>query len=693
MKFVFPEFLFALFALAIPIIIHLFSFRRFKKVYFTNVRFLKEIKQETQSQSKLKHLLILVARILAISFLVFAFAQPYLPLENKKIILGNNAVSIFVDNSFSMDAINKNGALLDEAKKRAEEIVNVYQYSDQFQLLTNDFEGKHQRLVSKEEFTEMLTEIKISPSVRTFKEIISRQFDLLNSSDYKSKSAYIVSDFQKDAYNMDEIKNDTAVSVMIIPVSAQQRNNVYIDSCWFSSPVQQLNQAQQLNVRIINKSENKIENNPVKLFINGQQKAIASFNAEVNDPVVVLLSFNTKEAGIQHGKIEISDYPVTFDDQFYFSFNVAKQISILAINSSEKKPPNNESPYLNSLFGKDSLFVFKNSSEDKLDYSNFSNYQFIILNEIKNISSGLSQELKRFVSNGGSAMVFPAKGIDFSSYKDFLSALKCNYYESLDTTNTRVDKINYEHELLSDVFNKDKEQKSKYITSIDLPVVQNHYRIMRTTHSNEEYILKLLNGDVFLSKYNFGKGKLYLSSVPLNDDFSNFQKHALFVPVLFKIAMYSQPSQKFFYTIGKDDIFETTNTNVTGENVFHVKNINNSFDIIPEHKVIDNETDIFVHDQIKQSGNYNLIESDQPIAGLAFNYDRKESDLSCFTAEELSQQIDSKGWSNFKVVTAESKSLTQTLAELNQGKKLWKLCIILALVFLGIEVLLLRYWK
>ena len=47
MQFLYPGFLFALAAIAIPIIIHLFNFRKFKKVYFTNVAFLKEIKHET----------------------------------------------------------------------------------------------------------------------------------------------------------------------------------------------------------------------------------------------------------------------------------------------------------------------------------------------------------------------------------------------------------------------------------------------------------------------------------------------------------------------------------------------------------------------------------------------------------------------------------------------------------------------
>ena len=79
MAFVSPIFLYGLFALAIPILIHLINFRRYKKIWFTNVKFLAEIKQERQKRSQLKQWLLLAIRLLIIASLVIAFAQPYLP--------------------------------------------------------------------------------------------------------------------------------------------------------------------------------------------------------------------------------------------------------------------------------------------------------------------------------------------------------------------------------------------------------------------------------------------------------------------------------------------------------------------------------------------------------------------------------------------------------------------------------------
>ncbi|MBK8471991.1 MAG: BatA domain-containing protein [Sphingobacteriales bacterium] len=85
MNFLFPAFLAAMAALAIPIIIHLFYFRRFKKIYFSNVKFLREIKEERASRNKLKHYLVLLARLLAVALLVLAFAQPFCPKTTRKL--------------------------------------------------------------------------------------------------------------------------------------------------------------------------------------------------------------------------------------------------------------------------------------------------------------------------------------------------------------------------------------------------------------------------------------------------------------------------------------------------------------------------------------------------------------------------------------------------------------------------------
>ncbi len=698
MNFVYPQFLFALFAVSIPIIIHLFNFRRFKKVYFPDIRFLKEVKQQTQNRNRIKHLLILISRILAVSFLVFAFAQPFIPVDKKNIVSGIQAVSVYVDNSFSMENVSKNGMLLDEAKKMAREIALAHSQTDLFQLLTNDFEGKHQRLISREEFLTMLDEVKVSPAVRTVSEISARQFDVLSKAPFdfaqgKNKKLFIISDFQKSISDFEKVKDDTTIKAILLPVPANQQSNLYIDSCWFESPVHQLNQPEKLIVRIKNISENNLENIPVKLFLNNQQKTPSSFSIEPNESKDITLSFVIKETGIQQGRIEITDYPVTYDDKFYFSFDVAKNIFVTCITAVS-------SPFegelrgmlkgesgvrsIQSLFGKDSLFILNLQDENKIDYSSLATQQVIILSELKSISSGLAQELNRFVQNGGSIIIFPSTETDISSYQTFLSSLGTNFYLRKDTSNTKIDWVNFESEIFSDVFEKKGE-------NLDLPLVHTHYTQSHSNRTSEEILLKLKNGNPFFSKYTFKKGKIYLSAVPLNSEWSNLAKHAIFVPLMYKIAMNSQPSSDLFYTVGKDNSIDVK-TQLTGENVFKIKGENN-FEIIPENKVIELQPTIFVYDQIKNAGNYNLFAGNENVSGISFNYDRKESDLSRYSADELVALYEKSNLGNFSLIDAGNKDISKVLADISHGKKMWKWCILFVLLFLAVETLLLRFWK
>jgi hypothetical protein len=387
MRFVYPEFLFALLLVAIPIIIHLFNFRRFKKIYFTNVKFLKDIKEETTSRSKLKHLLVLLSRILAVSFLVFAFAQPFIPVGNKSVVSNDKTVSVYIDNSFSMESVTREGTLLDEAKKKAREIAMAYKPSDNFQLLTNDFEARHQRIINREEFLDLIDQVKTSPATKNLSEIVSRQTDALNNSGAKSKLIYLLSDYQKTSADIKDLHADTSVTINLIPLNEQATANIFIDSCWFTSPVIQVNKPCELNVRIKNSSDNDLENVSLKLAINGNQKSLAGIVSKANSTVDTKLNFTLSENGWQKGELSITDHPITFDDTWYFSFEVKQNLQILCINKKS------ESPYIKALFSSDNYFILNNSNAEQIDYATLPRNNVVFLNELNSVSSGLANEL------------------------------------------------------------------------------------------------------------------------------------------------------------------------------------------------------------------------------------------------------------------------------------------------------------
>jgi hypothetical protein len=688
MLFANPVFLIALTAISIPVIIHLYNFRRYKKVYFTNVRFIAEIKQESKKRSRLKHLLILLMRILAITCLVIAFAQPYLPsrmlLKNSP---GRQYVSIYIDNSFSMEALATNGKLLDIAKNKALEIVSAYKPSDLFQLLTADFEGRHQRFVSGEEFTNLVEEVTISPVFRLMSDAIKRQNDLLTSNQAPNRSAYVISDFQRSSSDLAKLKTDTSVSYFFVPAAAEKTNNLYIDTIWFDSPPQQADQAVKLKVKIRNHSPEMLEKIPIRLLINKIQKAVSSFSIDANGEAVVTLPYTNDTHGIQYGTLEITDYPVVWDDQFYFSYSISQTIPVLCINGDKSNP------YLDALFENDSTVSLKSVSVSQLDYSSFERFPLIILNSLEELSSGLSNELVKFIKQGGNLLVFPASRINPGSYYSFLGSLGQTGYTGIDTIRQMISELNAQSEIFRDVFEKSASGRLILPENMDMPVVYKHYIIKETSTSGIEDILKLQNGEHFLMASRIDKGRLFLCSIPLDDSWSNFPKHTLFVPSIYRIAVLSEGTPSLYQYIGSDSPIEILNDSLPEKEVYKIRKLDSDFEFIPEIQSNTGNLKLLPHDQVKNAGLYYISEGSQIIQGLAFNYDRQESELACYTSTEIQNGLKQSGIKYFALIQAKKIPITKQIHEMSQGTPLWKIFIILTLLFIASEIALIRLMK
>jgi hypothetical protein len=612
---------------------------------------------------------------------VFAFAQPFIP-GKVKTVQGEKAVSVYIDNSFSMESTNKKGTLLENAKTYATEIVNTFNASDKFQLLTNDFEGKHQRFISKEEFIEQLNDVKISSATKSINDVIKRQQDFLQNSSAKNKRIFLLSDFQKNTSVISKIDIDTSIAISCIPIISSEVNNVYIDSVWFETPVQQYETQQIIHAVVINKSNKDIENGSLKLYINDAQVSLASFNVSAGNKKDVSISFTVKIKGINKGVLKIEDYPITYDDNFYFSFNAQTTINALVINGKDTKTAGN----FRSLMQNDSLFIYKENNEASIDYSVFAQTNIILLNELSTLTSGLTSELQKFVNAGGSVVIFPSKKSDITSYNTAFQNLQLPQIIKLDTTNIKTQSINFEQGLYEGVFDKVDQR-------MDLPKVFEHFEFTKTTNSNSQALVLLQNGQFLISLNTLGNGKVYLFSIPSDETSSNLLKHALFVPTLIKMSILSLKPSPVCYKTAINEVISLNSTSNFSDKPLHIIKNDKKVDVIPEHRLLNNATALYTQNQITEAGHYNVEENNVIVKDLAFNFDRKESDMNFMTQEDLQKQIDEKGLKNVSVIELNEKSLTNALQEVNDGKKLWKLFLILALMFLAAEILIIRLFK
>lgn len=687
MTFVYPQFFWAFAFLAIPVIIHLFNFRRYKKIEFSDVRFLKQVNEQTKRSSNLKHLLILFSRLLLISCLVLAFAKPIKPLVEGKINPEGNLISIYIDNSFSMQAQADDGSVLDKAKEEAIKIAEQYKESDKFQLLSNDFEGKQQRLLNQQELIQAIQELEICPEFRSLGRVLERQSDAFKN-EPGNKISYLLSDFQKSNLNdLNPQQADSTFIYTLIPFKGQNVANVYIDSVWFETPVRKKDQTEKLKIRVVNLSNEKIKNQGIELRVNGTLKPTA-IDLEANSNGEAEIQFNNHKAGEQVCLVNLkrSKSNISFDDSLYFSYTVQDQIKVMEIYSD------GAGGELPGIFNDDAYYNFQRFSEKTIDPSQIPQQNLVILNGVENLSSGLSNYLTKFMEAGGSVAVFPGITSNTLSYNSWLSGLGVDSYAELDTANANVNYLQKDHVFFKGVFKTNDPRMS-------LPKTNNHFPIIGGISSGRSELFRLNNGRPFTSQYRVGSGKLYLNAVGLDTKFGNYTRHALFVTSLLRMAELSFPEEKLFYIIGKDRGVELVNKNYPSDLRFHIKRGNN-FDLIPlEDRYTPGKIKLLFNfsegnKQLSLAGHYQLFFDQDFVRTLGMNNNRKESEITFFeNSKAIADAIEKQGVSlkNFRILDAIETGKSQI--KIDQEIAYWKYFLWGALLFLLMEILLIRFWK
>lgn len=673
MQFTHPEFLYGLLFILIPIFIHLFNFRRYRTTYFSNVKLLKHLVTQTKRESQIKQWVVLALRVLGIAALVIAFAQPYILNDNNT--KSGSLVTIFIDNSFSMDAESANGTFLNEAADAAKSIVNAYSYNDDFLLLTQELSGKMSHLLNKDEVLEKIDEIQISNHSHSLEEILEFAEMAANPSVKEQRFNYYISDFQNN-YNLESLKEDTTATTYIMQVGAKELNNVSIDSCWFMTPVLKQGYQVTLMARVSNYSQDDIQKLPVRLYINGSQVTSVPVDIKAQSYAEIPLNYTIHHTGVQKGKLEINDAPITFDDQLFFTYNVSEEAKVILI----QEEPNR---YVSALYQKDSLFTCEVMDVNQINYSQFSGSQLTVLDQVKSVSTGLSDELQKYVSAGGNLLVFPNEEMDVTSWSSFLSALGVPQYGALQKKEVRLGKLNYESIYFKDAIEQGEEMMS-------MPVVTQYFDFATGAEASE-MIISLENGAPMLTSFPVGNGRVILSAVAMNDNFGAAHKNAIFFIPLHNIGILSQINTQLYNTLGDDVMQVLPLPENLSVDLFTMKSEGDAMEFVPEQRKTGKELMLYFHDQVQESGFFNLVGNEQVFGSLAFNFNRAESNLSYHSEEEIEQLIKE---SNGKIqpLDVQTKDLTQEIQNKLQGRQLWRYFIFAALFAFLLEVLLLRFW-
>lgn len=674
MAFLFPSFLWALLALAVPIIIHLFQLRRFKRIEFPNVRMLQEVSQRTRSRKKVKHWLVLLSRLLALTSLVLAFAQPYIPRAGAEVKAGQRAVSLFVDDSWSMDATNAQGRLLDQARKGALDAITAFKPTDRFQVITNSFEGRQASLLGRDEAMQAAGLAETGPFSRPISQVLARQREALARAEAPVKHAFLFTDLQRSALDMEQWRNDSTVRTSIVPFLPENASDLALDSVWFASPVRRVGQRETVHVRIHNHGEQALENVPVKLSIDGHQRAIGTFAVAPHASVDTVLRFTNDAAGSHWGEVAITDRPITFDDNLFIAYHTTASLRVLLVAGEDERTDHS----IAAVFS-DSTQTFAEQPYRRIDLSQLATTDLLVMNAWADVPSGSASAIKELVMNGGSVAVFPGTAPDAASWKAFLALFNCSM-GAADTARMKVDRIDLAQPFYAEVF-------SSMPKNVDLPFTRHHFSLAVPPTSTT--LLRLQNGQPFLSAIPFGRGRVYLCASPLDEAAGNFTQHALFVTSLLRMAELSRPMGTLYHTIGEEVSIPLEGIDLSGESAPHLRGPAGT-DVVPEVRRYPGGVGIALHDMDLAPGPYALTSGTDTLTIIALDLSRNESDPDRYSVEQLRTRLKELGLNSFDVLDANVQEIGTRLKEIDQGTKLWKIFVALAIAFLIVEIMLIR---
>lgn len=641
MHFKHPELLYALLLLVIPIIVHLFQLRRFQKVEFTNVQFLKNIVLQTRKSSKLKKWLTLLTRLLLLAFVIIAFAQPY--IADSENFNTKSETVIYLDNSYSMQAKSNNGTLLNKA---IQDIIGNLDENEQMTLFTNNntYINTTINAIKNE-----LIQLKHSPDQLTYEAAILKGKKAFSKDRNSIKNFVMISDFQQKN-NPLSIEKDSTVNVRLVQLKPENLNNVAIDTAYISNL--EINTL-ELTVGLTIQGDG-IESLPVSLYRNDDLVAKSSVSLEDKAEAIFTIPLDAAF----NGKIIIEDVNLQYDNILFFNINKRENIKVLSINETDDG-------FLKKIYTDDE-FDYTSFKFSELNYNSLEVQNLIILNELKEIPNSLSTALKPFTENGGYILIIPSNDANLNSYNQLFTNYLLPNLSSQNSSELKVTSINFSHPLLANVFDKK-------VSNFQYPKVNSYYPFRSSGGSS---VLNYEDGASFLSESNHA----YAFSAAINEENSNFKNSPLIVPVLYNIGKQSLKIPKLYYTIGQENTIDIS-TKLQQDQILTMVIDDNS--VVPLQQTYTNRVELKTNEYPDVAGILSVNNKETALQYLSYNYNRNESDLNYMNL------------SAFDTVVSDSSiaSAIDEIKSTSNVNELWKWFVIFALAFLIIEMLILKFFK
>lgn len=686
MNFINPFLLLFAAAASIPLLLHLFNKQRVKVIEFSTVKYLMSLQKTRMRQVKIRQILLLILRTLALLAIAFAFARPtteggYLPALGGKT---TTTAVMLLDVSGSSSSETNSGSFFERGIEKAEAILGNFTEKEKVVIIgfastilydsgepTSDFD----RL--KEVLKTMVPSSAEALPATGF----TRAFALLKEATDPNLEVYLISDFQGDAWRNFEFglfeTERMDVKLFVTSTSVDEVDNVEAEKVTFPNQIITTGRAFTLHGEIRNQKTDTPAEVLVSLEINDHKVAQTDLSIPPSGSGKVAFNYTPVDAGFLYGNIAIDDDDLLPDNRSHFAMRIPSGSKIALISDDDQ-----EAYFIsNALAPSQSENVAKSVTilgALQASTINLREYDAAIVNLKGRLPQALVSSLINYVNSGGAALFLMRPDLDFADFSERitsplfgLQALEAPPVASTASGKYLLNKFDFAHPLFSPYrqFTADKLPQAEFV---------GHFKTKESAKST--VLARFSDNSPAILEASIGKGRALLFTFSLNETYSDIVFRPLMVIMMNRSIEYlvSEPLNQREVLLAGNEITRELGPQDARQFVL----VSPKGDTTNVSAAIRAGAVVFDLGRLQQTGIYQILGDGRTVDVFAVNFPPNESVPSFSDAEVVGAKI-----AGTKVILLDYESNpAESIASARFGTELWKLFLLFGFIFLLIEM-------
>lgn len=685
MNFLVPAFLAGLAALSIPVIIHMIHRERRTVVEFPSLMFLQRIPYRSVRRQKLRHLLLLLLRCLALALLVAAFARPF--FEKRRAITsgttGAREVVVLLDRSSSMAYGDRWKRAQDAARKAIGGLTATDRGT--LVLFASDASVASEPMAAPDRINAAISAAKLSSEGTRFGPALKLASQILSSSALPRREVVIVSDFQKVGWaKHDEVVFPSGTKFTPMDIGGGPTPDVAVTNVTTDRNATGDREQATVGARVTN-----VGTEPrtvgATLEIGGRRVESKSVTVPASGAQQVVFAPLAVPSGATRGSVRISADQLTPDDVLHFTIAPDEAVSVLLVEPTSAR--NNQSLYFSralAIGGKPSFRVDV-KRVDALTPNDLDRRALVVLDEVAPPAGPVGARMRGLVEAGGGILIVPGDQRPerwTAEWRALLPATLADVVDRSGDAGGTLSSVDYAHPIF-ELFNAPR--------SGDFSTARFYRYRAITARGDTGVIARFDDGAPAMVERRVGAGKVVLWASTLDNWWTNLPLQPVFLPFVHQLARhvgrYADPRPWFV----AGDVLDLSRHGELTAPFTAGRGADSASQLVLESPSGDRQrvaaTGAAHLVTLREQGFYELRGQNTPVGSgrpIAVNVDPAEADLSHLDPQDLVAAVTSanaqrEGGTELDAPTPESQE---------QRQKLWWYLLLGALLLMAVETAL-----